>query len=91
VWCVEVEGIGAVYSCFGLIEAEVMPAKAGVEIAESFRDKVAVLGGESKAHIIDYRCANSLRVTLTVTHKNVCKGGNKEERAERISLGNSFL
>jgi hypothetical protein len=61
-WGGKAELIGAVNSCFGLVEREVVFAKASVEVVKGSRHKVAVFRSKCQTDIIDNSGANDLGV-----------------------------
>ena len=78
--------IGAVNSCFGLVEREVVFAQARVEVVKSSRYKVTVFRGKCQTYIVNDGCAYGFWVALAVFHQYVSKGDDKKERAEGVSL-----
>ena len=52
-WRVKVETVGAINSCLGLVEGEVVFVQTRVKIAESSWHKVAVFRGKCEAHIVN--------------------------------------
>jgi hypothetical protein len=90
-WRGKVELISAVNSCFGLVEGEVVFAKAIIKVEESSRHNVAMFRGKCKTNIVNDSGANGFRVLLAMFLEYESEGDNKQERAERVALRNSFF
>ena len=68
-----------------------MSAQACIKIFKGRRHFVAVCRSEREANVVDDGGAYCFWVAAAMFHQYVSEGNDEEERAERVSLRNSFL
>ena len=83
--------VSAVDGCFGLVEGEVVFAKASIKIVKGSRHKVAVFGGKGQANIVDDGGAYGFRELPAVFHQNERQGDHKQEGTEGVALSHSLF